>query len=79
MIIKRKVGPKGQIVIPKDIRDLLHIQPGSEILIEILDKEIILRPSIDPESYLKQFISTPKKLKEKINYKDLYDQQYLRV
>ncbi|HEY0089132.1 MAG TPA: AbrB/MazE/SpoVT family DNA-binding domain-containing protein [Candidatus Lokiarchaeia archaeon] len=79
MIIKRKVGPKGQVVIPKDIRDLLHIQPGSEILIEILDKEIIIRPSVDPEVYLKQFCTTPKKLKEKINYKDLYDQQYTKV
>ena len=79
MIIKRKVGPKGQVVIPKDIRDLLHIQPGSEILIEILDKELIIRPSVDPEAFLKQFISTPKKLKEKVNYKDLYDQQFTKV
>lgn len=79
MIIKRKVGPKGQVVIPKDIRDLLHIQPGSEILIEILDKEIIIRSSVDPEAYLKQFCNIPKKLKEKINYKDLYDQQYTKV
>jgi AbrB family looped-hinge helix DNA binding protein len=35
MIIKRKGGPKGQMVIPKDIRDSLNINPGSEILFEI--------------------------------------------
>ena len=32
MIIKRKVGPKGQIVIPKIVRESLGIQPGDEFL-----------------------------------------------
>jgi len=28
-----KVGPKGQIVIPKEIRDMFHIAPGDTLLI----------------------------------------------
>ena len=28
-----KVGPKGQIVIPKEARELFHIQPGDTLLL----------------------------------------------
>lgn len=76
MIIKRKVGPKGQIVIPKDARELLHIKPGSEILMEILDDEIILRASKDVKDFLPEFIKTPKKLDKTIDYKKILDEQY---
>ncbi len=76
MIIKRKVGPKGQIVIPKDVRDLLQIGPGKEVLIEVLEKQIIIRASVDPNDFLQEFCSIPSKKKEKINYKEIYDQQY---
>jgi len=78
MIIKRKVGPKGQIVIPKDIRDLLQITPGSEVLIELSGNEIIIRTAIAEENFLEKFSKTSKKLKEKIDYKKLLDEQYER-
>jgi AbrB family looped-hinge helix DNA binding protein len=39
------VGIKGQVVIPKQIRDDLHIQPGQEMLFEQRGDEIVLRKS----------------------------------
>ncbi|MGQ4874811.1 MAG: AbrB/MazE/SpoVT family DNA-binding domain-containing protein [Promethearchaeia archaeon] len=78
MKIRRKIGPKGQIVIPKDVRDMLNIRPGSEILIEIGENEITIRAAQDNMDFLKKFIQTPKKLTEKIDYKKILDEQYER-
>jgi AbrB family looped-hinge helix DNA binding protein len=76
MILKRKLGPKGQIVIPKDIRDMLNIKPGSEIIFEIHENKITIRSAKNGKDFLKNFIKTPKKLKEPIDYKEVLDQQY---
>jgi len=37
----------GRIVIPKKIRDMFRIKEGEEILLEVRNKEIILKPSIE--------------------------------
>ena len=44
-----KLTSKGQIVIPKEIRTLLHLTPGTKFKISIKEKEIILQPIPDIE------------------------------
>jgi AbrB family looped-hinge helix DNA binding protein len=41
----RRVGTKGQVVIPKPVRDLLGIHPGMEVTFAVDRGEVILRPS----------------------------------
>ncbi|MDO4542413.1 MAG: AbrB/MazE/SpoVT family DNA-binding domain-containing protein [Bacillota bacterium] len=43
-----KVGPKGQIVIPKEIRDMFDIEPGNSLMILAHPKKGIAleRPSV---------------------------------
>jgi AbrB family looped-hinge helix DNA binding protein len=36
------VGPKGQVVIPKAIRDRVRLHPGDEVEFELRDDEIVL-------------------------------------
>lgn len=31
-VISVKVGPKGQIIVPKEVRDMFQIQPGDMLL-----------------------------------------------
>ena len=38
----RRIGTKGQVVIPKALRDRAHLQPGDEVDFEIRDDEIVL-------------------------------------
>lgn len=40
---KVKVSPKFQVVIPKRVREQLHLKPGQELQIFILDGTIRLR------------------------------------
>ncbi|NMC05908.1 MAG: AbrB/MazE/SpoVT family DNA-binding domain-containing protein, partial [Candidatus Lokiarchaeota archaeon] len=61
MQIKRKLGPKGQIVLPKDIREMLGVTPGNEIILEVTGDEVKIRPSASPETYLDRFGHTSKK------------------
>jgi AbrB family looped-hinge helix DNA binding protein len=58
---------KGQVVIPKDIRDQLGLKPGSEILFEIENGKIIITKKESGEKTAEDFFSViprEKKLKK---------------
>lgn len=39
-----RVGPKGQVVLPKRVRDRLGIRPGDEVVVEAGEGEARVRP-----------------------------------
>jgi len=46
---KMRVGPKGQVVIPKSFRKILKVGPGSEIIFRLDGERVILeKESSDP-------------------------------
>lgn len=78
MIIKREIGEKGQIVIPKDIRDMLNLRKGEKVIFEIKDKEVSIKNEEDPEEFLKEFLDVPK-IKKRMTpekLKKIYEEQY---
>ncbi|HMF33625.1 MAG TPA: AbrB/MazE/SpoVT family DNA-binding domain-containing protein [Candidatus Lokiarchaeia archaeon] len=77
MIIKRVLGPKGQIVIPRDVRDLLGLKPGSEVILEVTGNEVKIKPAVSNDEFLARFCEMPAKLHEKIDLEKLMDQEYL--
>jgi AbrB family looped-hinge helix DNA binding protein len=68
---KKSVGQKGQILIPKPMREAIGIKPGVEVVVELRDDEIVIRkPKV--ESNYAEYYSTTKapKLKKTVNIKD---------
>ena len=72
MIIRREIGEKGQVVIPKDIRDMLKIRAGQEIIFEVVNNDVKLFSSSNPEETVEEFLSG-QKLKKKLSSRQLKD------
>jgi len=46
-----KVGPKGQVVIPKTMRKALKISPGSKVVVKLVEEQVIIeKPSLSAVS-----------------------------
>ena len=76
MIIKREIGEKGQVVIPKDIREYLGLDIGSNIVFEVKDNQVAIKKEQDPEEFLKDFLDTPKIKRGKKSIKEMILDQY---
>lgn len=51
--MKTIVSEKGQITIPKELRDRFGLKPGTEIKFEVLDGAITMLKSIGEDSIIK--------------------------
>jgi len=78
MIIKREIGEKGQVVIPKDIRNHLGLHVGTSVTFEVRDDEVVLKGERDAVKIVEDFFDTPK-IDKKISVEELkriYEGQY---
>jgi len=68
----KKIGPKGQILIPNSIREALGLQPGVEVVIEVKGKEIVITKPKIGGSYTEYYLTTRSpKLREPIDIKKI--------
>jgi len=72
----KSVGPKGQVVIPKRMREAIGIKPGVDVTLEIREDEIVIsKPKIEG-NYTEYYSSTrAPKLKKTINIKKIMTQE----
>ena len=78
MVKKMIIGPKGQIVIPKEIREKLGIKEYSEVLVDVKGNAVIIN-KVTPESvsYTDFYASTyAKKLNQKVDLDKIKDEEY---
>ena len=75
--MKRKVGPKGQIVIPKEIRDTLGLREGASLVFSLSGDVIELRPEPRPEEILRRFLTVKgKRIRGRVDWKAVLDEEY---
>ena len=75
--LKAKVGTRGQIVIPKPIRDILHINAGDTMCLRVETDEILVRKESDSDILDKMFSLFEKlPVPENLDWKELYYSQF---
>lgn len=78
MKLKAKTNIKGQVVIPKEIRDLLGIAPGDEVVFELGDNEAKIRPAGRSSglSELTEIVPRQDKLSKDVDIKKIILSEY---
>ncbi len=71
--LKARISPKGQIVIPKVIRDKLGIKPGETLLIDEEDGKIVIE-KCDVEEFLEWVKNTRRKVAKDVYKHSLEDE-----
>lgn len=75
--MKRKLGPRGQVVIPKEIRKKLSLAEGSSLTFELSGDTILVRPEPAPQEIVERFLSVKgKKLRKLADWKSILDEEY---
>jgi AbrB family looped-hinge helix DNA binding protein len=55
------ISPKGQLTLPKEIRDALAIEPGDTIIVTVAENRLILTPKNVDFNELAGFLGEPPK------------------
>ncbi|MEW6593042.1 MAG: AbrB/MazE/SpoVT family DNA-binding domain-containing protein [Candidatus Hadarchaeota archaeon] len=79
MKAKARVGPKGQVVIPKELRDEFKVMPGDEVMFDADEHVITIHPRADPEKIVDEYIGVIKpktKPPKTIDWDELYYSQF---
>ena len=72
----KNVGPKGQVVIPKRMRNALGLKPGVDVTLELRGDEIVIsKPKIEG-NYTEYYTSTQSaKLNESVDIKKIITEE----
>lgn len=71
------VDDRGRILIPKEIRERIGLQPGSGARLEVEDNRLIITPPLSPEEFIRQmegFITEGEPSLQPLKLKEIWEQ-----
>ncbi|MBO3803218.1 MAG: AbrB/MazE/SpoVT family DNA-binding domain-containing protein [Candidatus Brockarchaeota archaeon] len=72
----RTIGPKGQVVIPEEMRRALGMKPGARVRFELRGKELVVKPEVELEEYVEYYSRTfAKKARKQVDLKKLIEEE----
>jgi len=75
--MKRKLGSKGQVVVPKEIREKLGLIEGSMLTFEVSGDTMLVRPEPLPQEVVERFLSVKGRKRNKlVDWKSVVDDEY---
>jgi AbrB family looped-hinge helix DNA binding protein len=69
-----KMSERGQIIIPKDVREYIDAKENTIFTIMPIDKETIIMRKLDKAQLVKEFRSIRAGVKEKMSQKDIAEE-----
>ena len=69
-----KMSERGQIIIPKDIREYIDAKEDTIFTMMPLDKDTIIMKKLDKEKLIKEFRSIREGVKEKMSSKEIEEE-----
>jgi len=79
---ERKIGPKGQIVIPQAIRKALKMRPGTNVLVSLEDDRVVVKkPFFDAVAVFRRIAKSGKsisKIDSDANYEEELEERSRR-
>lgn len=59
-----KVGPKGQVLIPKVVREATGLYPGTRVSVDVKEGEVVIeKPALDPIKIFEEISKMGKPIK----------------
>ena len=69
-----KMSTRGQVIIPKEIREYINAEEGTLFTVATIDQETLIMKKIDKNKLVQEFRNIRERVKKKLTEKEILDE-----